>query len=319
MNPLCHLFLSGSALLAAHGHAAQAVIEAPGPAGKLQGMLTTASGPASAVVLIIPGSGPTDRDGNSPLGLQTNAYKLLAEELARQGIASVRIDKRGMFGSAAAVPDPNAVTIDDYAQDVHSWLPVLREKTGTSCVWLLGHSEGGLVAIAAARKPANICGLLLVAAPGRPLGTILREQLAANPANKSVLPAAQAILQRLEAGQQVAASEIDPALLPLFHPAVQGFLISELKLDPARLLASQKRPVLILQGKRDLQVSVQDAERLKSARPDATLELLPEMNHVLKPVKSDDRNANLATYADPQLPLAELLVSRIADFIKAHP
>src|SRR5262249_10810047 len=136
-----------------------------------------------AVVLIIPGSGPTDRDGNSPLGIRASPYKLLAEGLAAKGITSVRIDKRGIFGSASAVPDANAVTIAHFAADVHGWVEVIRGKTGASCVWLLGHSEGGLVALASRQSASEVCGLILVAAPGRPLGQVLREQLKSNPAD----------------------------------------------------------------------------------------------------------------------------------------
>jgi len=135
-------------------------IEAPGPSGPLKGTLLTASGGHGPVILIIPGSGPTDRDGNNPAGVLAAPYRLLAEGLAAQGVTSVRIDKRGMFGSAAATADANAVTIPDYVTDVQTWSRVIRERTKRSCVWLLGHSEGGLIAMAAARNP-DVCGLLL--------------------------------------------------------------------------------------------------------------------------------------------------------------
>ena len=80
------------------------------------------------MVLIIPGSGPTDRDGNNPLGVTAAPYRLLAEALAAKGVSSVRIDKRGMFGSKAAVADPNTVTIGDYAADTHDWVEAIRDK-----------------------------------------------------------------------------------------------------------------------------------------------------------------------------------------------
>ena len=84
--------------------------------------------------------------------MKASTYKLLAGGLAAKGIITVRIDKRGMFDSAGAVADANAVTIDDYAVDLHAWVKVIRAKTGASCVWLLGHSEGGLVALASSRN-----------------------------------------------------------------------------------------------------------------------------------------------------------------------
>jgi pimeloyl-ACP methyl ester carboxylesterase len=147
---------------------AEVPIEAPGPSGPLRGTLLPGDA-KSAPVLVIPGSGPTDRDGNNPLGVKAGSYKLLAEALAARGISTVRIDKRGMFGSAGAVADGNAVTVPDYAADVRNWVAAIRKRVGSRCVWLLGHSEGGLVALAAADLP-DVCGLVLVAAPGRKAG-----------------------------------------------------------------------------------------------------------------------------------------------------
>jgi pimeloyl-ACP methyl ester carboxylesterase len=264
-----------------------------------------------AAVLIIPGSGPTDRDGNNPLGVKGSIYKLLAEGLAARGITSVRIDKRGMFGSAGAVADANAVSIADYAADVHSWVEVIRRKTGASCVWLLGHSEGGVVALASSRSAPDVCGLILVAAAGRPLGDVMREQLKSNPANAPVLDQALTAIDALEAGRPVDVSVMHPALQALFNPKVQGFLISTFALDPARLIADWKSPVLIVQGERDIQVSVLDAKRLKAAAPAAKLLLLPDTNHVLKTVTSPDRDTNMAVYADPNLPLAPGIIEGI--------
>ena len=311
------LALSSTALAASPPATVQTYVEAPGPSGPLKGTMLVPQAGATAMVLIIPGSGPTDRDGNNPLGVRAATYKLLAEGLAAQGVGSVRIDKRGMFGSSAAVPDPNAVTIDDYVSDVAAWNATIRRKADAPCVWVLGHSEGGLVALASVQKTADICGLVLIAAAGRPLGEVLREQLRSNPANAPILDQAMKAIDALEAGRRVDTTGMHPALLPLFYPQVQGFLISAFSYDPAKLIAAIARPVLIVQGKRDLQVSVTDAERLKQAAPKAELVLLADTNHVLKTVTSDDRRMNFATYADPNLPLAPGVVDAIAKFIAA--
>jgi pimeloyl-ACP methyl ester carboxylesterase len=189
---------------------------------------------------------------------------------------------------------------------------------GVSCVWVLGHSEGGLSALVAARQGASICGLLLVSTPGRRLGDILREQIAANPANGPVRDQAESIIAQLEAGKRVEAKAVHPALLPLFRSEVQGFLISVLTIDPAKLIADYRGPVLILQGLRDIQVGLVDAKRLHQARPDAKMALLPHANHVLKSVVSDDRTANVAAYKDAGRPLAERVVETLAAFIRAE-
>ncbi|WP_175853476.1 alpha/beta fold hydrolase [Burkholderia anthina] len=290
----------------------QAEIEVPGPAGPLRGTLLSPAGSDAPVLLIVPGSGPTDRNGNGPLGLQASTYRMLAEELLSKGIASVRIDKRGMYGSASAIPDANDVTLGDYAADVRAWVTAIRTQTGASCVWVLGHSEGGLVALSAAQQADGMCGLILVSTAGRPLGQVLRQQLRSNPANAPILANAMAILESLEAGKTVDASGIDPALMPLFRPHVQRFLMSELTVDPATLLAGYRKPVLIVQGTRDIQVAVEDAQLLQRANPRAELALVADANHVLKTVRTQALEDNLAAYSDPERPLADGVVEAIA-------
>jgi uncharacterized protein len=294
----------------------ETVIQAKGPSGPLAATMLGPT-PGAPVVLVVPGSGPTDRDGNSPNGVRPSTYRLLAHGLAARGIATVRIDKRGMFDSRAAIADPNAVTIGDYATDVRTWVATIRERTGASCVWVLGHSEGGLVALVAAQDVQDLCGLILVSTAGRPLGAVLREQLQSNTANAPILDQAFAAIARLEAGQRVDVTGMNPALLPLFRPAVQNFLVNVFSLDPAKLIAAFGQPILILQGQRDIQVAVADAELLAQANPAAKLVLLPDINHVLKTVTSDDRRANLATYVNPDLPLAPGVIDPIVNFIMA--
>lgn len=296
--------------------AATTPITAPGPNAPLAGTLVDA-GRSAPTVVIVPGSGPTDRDGNNPLGVTAAPYRLLAEALAGKGISTVRIDKRGMFGSKAAIADPNAVTIADYAGDARAWTKVAAARAGTSCAWLLGHSEGGLAVLRAAQDPRGICGIILVAAPGHRLADVMREQFRANPANAPILAPALAAIDALESGRRV-----DPATLPgplagIFNASVQGFLIDMFAQDPAKLAAAVRLPILIVQGERDLQVQPTDARALASANPYAKLVLLPDVNHVLKTVENQDRAANQATYADPSLPVASSLVEAIAQFVTA--
>ena len=293
-------------------------IVAPGPQGHLKGSLTRTEDPDAPVVLIIPGSGPTDRDGNNPLGVNAGSYRLLAEGLAAAGVSTVRIDKRGMFGSAYAVPDANGVTINDYVEDVRAWIQVIRDTTGTDCVWLLGHSEGGLVALATAQDKDEICGVVLIATPGRPLGNVLKEQLHANPANAELLLQADAAIDALAAGRRVDSTNFAEPLAALFAPAIQDFLISAFTLDPAQLIKNISKPILILQGEADLQVGMPDAEALADAAPSAQLIGLPDTNHVLKTVAPNDTAANIATYTNPNLPLAPDVIKSILNFVDGH-
>jgi len=300
--------------------AAEAVtIHAPGPSGQLEGVLVAPSDKGAPVALIIPGSGPTDRDGNSPLGVSASMYRLLAEGLASRGIATVRADKRGMFGSRPAVPDAEAVTIGDYAVDVRSWARAIRERAGARCIWLIGHSEGGLVALVAAQTSEDLCGLVLLATPGRRIGDVLKMQLSGNPANAPLLLQAFTAIESLEAGNKVDMTGMHPALLPLFRGPVQGFLIDLFSHDPTKLIASVQRPVLIVQGGRDLQVAIDDARALEKANPSAKLVILPSANHVFKDVSTDDIAANFNAYSEAKLPLSAGLVDAIAMFVLSVP
>jgi alpha-beta hydrolase superfamily lysophospholipase len=297
----------------------ETMVEAPGPLGPLKAVLAMPAGKPRAVVVIIPGSGPTDHDGNSPLGVKAQPYKLLADGLSARGIASLRIDKRGMFASAGAIADGNRVTIADYVADVRQWVKTAKARTGLGCIWILGHSEGGLVALAAAQGATDVCGLVLVASPGRPVGEVVRGQLKANPANAPLLDQANRAIDELEAGRKIDTSAMDPALLPLFAPQVQDYLLSLFSYDPAKLALSVSKPMLILRGTSDLQTLEEDASRLAASARHGRLVVLPGVNHVLKAVPVADRQANIASYSDPSLPLAPGVVEAIAAFVAAPP
>ena len=282
-------------------------------AGELHGTLVNARN-SDPIVLIVPGSGPTDRDGNNPMGMRTDAYKLLAEGLIDKRIASVRIDKRGMFGSSGA-GEANVFSPQAYVDDIHAWIDAVKaERASDECVFLLGHSEGALMVSLAAKDRKDVCGLILVAGMGRKMGDVIREQLISNPANAPVLDQALNAIAELEAGRHVDVTNMHPALLPLFNPQVQDYLIAMFAIDPVEAVAKSGRKTLIIQGDRDLQVTLADARLLDKA-PKTRLRVIPGMNHVLK-AAPEDRAGNLATYADPSLPLADDLVRRIRTFVK---
>jgi uncharacterized protein len=306
------------AILAAATLPAEQPLQAPGPKGPLNGTFQPGSLPSRPVVLIIPGSGPTDRNGNNSFGLKASTYRLLAEGLAKADIASVRIDKRGLSGSGGAV-DGNAVIMADYVSDIRSWMKVIRDKTKIPCVWLFGHSEGGLVATLTAQNPMQICGVILVATPGRSFDRVLKEQLNNNPANAPILGDAEKAIDGLKAGRRVDVSAMHPALQQLFAPPIQGYLIDLFGYDPAKLLSATKLPVLIVQGQQDIQVSEQDANLLKAAKPDSKLVTLANVTHTLKMVASADPAMNVATYSNPDLPIAQSVVDAVTQFVTRSP
>jgi pimeloyl-ACP methyl ester carboxylesterase len=292
-----------------------------GPEGRqLRGTLLVPARSARGAepVLMLAGSGPTDRDGNNA-GVRAQPYRLLADALARRGITTLRVDKRGIAGSApaAAGRSEEELRVQVFADDAHAWAAELRRRTGARCVWLLGHSEGTMHALLAARERSGLCGIVLASAVGRRLGDVLREQLRRNPANAPLLPEALRVLDELEAGRRVSGEGMNPALFPIFRPSVQPFMMSMLAVDPAELARAYSGPILVVGGTTDLQTTVDDARRLAEARPGITLRLIEGMNHVLK-IAPAEMGPNFATYADPNLPLAPGLVDAIADFVLAN-
>jgi len=264
-------------------------------------------------VLLIAGSGPTDRDGNSTVpAVRPANLKLIAEALAAAGVPSLRYDKRAIGKSAPAALREDDLRFSTAVDDAVVFARLLRAQPRVTCVILLGHSEGALIAALAAQQ-IETCGVIEVAGIGRPLGVVIREQLAAQKLPAPLAAQIETALVELEHGRQIANI---PGLEAMFRPSVQPYLISQLTIDPTKALAKVEAPVLILQGDNDLQVSVADARLLAAARPDARLVILPGMNHVLKAAPAD-RAGNLATYADPDRPLADGLMPAILAFVKS--
>ncbi len=263
------------------------------------------------VVLLIAGSGPTDRNGNQA-GVGPGELRQLAEQLAERGIASLRYDKRGIGRSSMAGLREDDFVLNSFVEDATTWLGWLQQRTDLGPRIAVGHSEGGLIALLLAKRSA-LSGIVLLATPGRRLGDVLRDQLQQSPMEPSLKTEALTILAALERGEAVAS--VSAALMPLFRPSVQPFLRSELGIDPAQELRSLTLPVLIVSGGRDLQVRAEDAALLAAARPDAARLDVADMNHVLK-IAPADAGGQQDAYSNPNLPLAPGLADAVAALVR---
>ncbi|MBX8545303.1 lysophospholipase [Pseudomonas cichorii] len=283
--------------------------------GKLFGtLLLPQSTKPVPVVLIIAGSGPTDRDGNNPEGGRNDSMKRLAIILAKNNIASVRYDKRGVAASKAATPDERDLSVESYVADVQAWAQKLKANPRLGSLILLGHSEGALVASLAAEK-AGARAVISVAGTGRPVDQVLREQFRER-LPPALLQRSNQLLDELKAGKTD--DKVPEDLEVVFRPSVQPYLISLFRQDPAAAFGKLQMPALIIQGRNDIQVSVDDALILKKARPDAELALIDGMNHVLR-IVPDDLEKQLQSYRNPTLPLSSELSAHILRFIGALP
>lgn len=267
------------------------------------------SGPVP-VVLFISGSGPTDRDGNTRLlPGNNNSLKMLADSLASHGYASLRYDKRGVAASKGAVQSEELLRFEDYVGDAVDWIEQLRQDERCSQIIVLGHSEGSLIGMLAA-KQAQTDAYISVAGMAQPADSLILEQLAPQP--NFIKDEAQAIITSLQKGQIV--DSVSQTMFALFRPSVQPYLISWFKYRPAEIIQELTQPILIVQGTTDLQVKVKEAQRLAKAQPKAELVIIDGMNHILKTAPADPE-ANLATYSNPDLPLTDGLVSHIVNFL----
>ncbi|MGJ4890366.1 alpha/beta hydrolase [Bradyrhizobium sp. HKCCYLRH3099] len=275
--------------------------------GPLDAVLTTPSGiERPPVALLIAGSGSTDRDGNGPQ-LKPATLKKLAEQFAARGIASLRYDKRGARGWKAEFGRPEDFRFKDYVDDSASLVDYLRGKFAR--IVLVGHSEGGLVAILTARR-TPVDRLVLLTTSARRQGDLLKAQLEKKLPATKMEPVAKAI-DAIMAGQIVDPPPPELPIAPSMQPGI-GSAFAEDPIDPLKQIVI---PILIVGGARDSQIPRLDAVALATAAPAAKTLWLPDMNHVLVDVANEDEN--LSSYNDPDRPLDPDMVEAVAGFITA--
>src|SRR2546427_1285592 len=280
---------------------------------ELGGRLVTpraASGPVPGAV-ITAGSGPTDRNGRSRMGMRRNAYAQLAWQLAGRGIATLRYDKRGMPGTKGTF-DLTKMTLDDFAADARAAAESLAHDSRFSKVVLLGHSEGSALALIAARQGAPVAGVISVSGLGRPLGVVMREQLARQFDSATLVRYDTAMSQYLRGEQP---KDVPPQLGPLFVPINLSFMKSLTSFDPPAAIRAVHQPVLIVQGGRGVQVTVADAERLHTAKPDPQLVMVPFANPVTNEPTCTTSVGAMPTDGSPAGPIMPDVANGIADWI----
>ena len=259
------------------------------------------------LAIIIGGSGPTDRNGNQNL-MQNNSLKKLAEGLIKKDIASYRYDKRVVKQIKTRNIDPNTM-FDDFVTDANSVLEYFDKEKKFSKIFLIGHSQGSLVAMLAANDSAE--GIISLAGAGRPINEIIVSQIAAM--DSSLVADTKKTFQALKNGKTT--TEYPSALGSIFREDVQPFIMNWMRYDPAEIIKTLSIPVLIINGTKDLQVSTSEAQFLKDASKNANLEIIKNMNHVLFIIEGDNLE-NSKSYNESARPIAEELLELISNFIQ---
>ena len=288
--------------------------------GDISATLNTPEAGCDVAVLIVAGSGPTDRNGNSGQSLNTYTYKMLSDNLVKSGIAVLRYDKRAIGRSRLNDPAtiPNLV-FGDFVDDAARCVDYLHSE-GFKKVVVAGHSEGGEIALhLALREDVAVDGLVLLCCPGFPMDQILNAQLSAQlvPQHVGLMVTATTIIKRIKAGESVPVESIPQELLSLFHPSVQPFLCSSMAFDPAELMSHVEQPTLVVSGGRDIQVTKENAERLMAGAKCGEHIHFEQMTHILKDADTNDRIQQLVNvYVNANLPLTEGLSEAIIKFVK---
>ena len=261
------------------------------------------------LVILIAGSGPTNRDGNQ-IGLTNNSLKLLAESLVKNGIAVYSYDKRIFAQMAAGKLDEASLSFDNFIDDAKAVVLYFKNQKKYHSIIIAGHSEGALIGMIAANGNAD--AYISIAGAGRPIDEVLLEQIGKQAS--FLKEEVEKNLATLKSGNTFELK--NQMLASLFRASVQPYMISWIKYNPQYEIKKLQIPSLLINGDKDIQVSVQDAQLLQQVKPDAQLQIIPNMNHIFKVIQGDDAE-NKASYTNPELPICTELTSIITTFIRS--
>lgn len=258
------------------------------------------------IILIIAGSGPTDRNGNTPiLNGRNDSLKLLAKELKKNGISTFRYDKRTSGLSRKSYLNQD-IMFDDFISDAICAIDYLKEK-GYEKIYLLGHSQGSLIAFETAKK-RDVDGVISVNGPSETIDRVLEYQLGNTFKEDSM---ELEIINNLRKGK-ITTEGIESH--PMFNIENQKFLLSWMRYSPVESIKDVDCPLVLLGGTMDSQVSTDDLEELRKSNPASDSIIIDGMNHILKIVSSEKED--IKTYTDPSYPVSKELVQAVARFIK---
>jgi pimeloyl-ACP methyl ester carboxylesterase len=268
---------------------------------QLPGTLTY-SEEISPLIIWVHGSGGVNRNGNQPLYI-----KQFRESINTEKIAFFSYDKRTSNPSNSVFLKEDGVYINDFVSDVEEVVNHFKNDKRFSQIILAGHSQGSLIAMMALE---NVDKYISIAGAGEIIDkTLIRQITAQSPIFGKLT---ENYLKELKETGEI--KEVDPNLASLFAKPNQPFLTSWIALNPLEEIKKAKIPTLIINGDKDFQVQIADAENLKKAKPDAKLVIIKNMNHVLKNIEKDEDN--LASYSSPDFPISKQLIQTIVEFVK---
>ena len=261
------------------------------------------------LVILIAGSGPTNRNGNSMAGGVNNSLKFLAEGLAQNGIAVFSYDKRIFAQMLNKTMDEKTLSFEDFINDAKDVIAYYKSQKKYSKIIIAGNSEGSLIGMVAAN--GTVDGYVSLSGAGRPIDEVISEQVVKN--SPSMKEAVDKDFVLLKEGKTF--ENKNPLLASLFRESVQPYMISWIKYNPQNEIKKLSIPILIINGTKDLQVPPSDAELLNKANPKSELKIIENMNHIFKEIKNDEDNVK--SYSDSKLPVVPELIDTMTTFVNS--
>ncbi|SEA66485.1 alpha/beta hydrolase [Bizionia paragorgiae] len=259
------------------------------------------------LVIIIAGSGPTDRDGNQNF-LKNNALKKLAVGLTNRNLATFRYDKRIVKQIRKGKVDKNML-FEDFITDAISVRDFFKNQDAFNKIYIAGHSQGSLVGLVAAQERAD--GFISLAGAGQRIDHVIMEQITKTaPMFTEDAEKTFAVLR-----QGKTTTEYPKALEAIFNKELQPFISNWMQYDPQTEIQKLQIPVLIINGTKDLQVTEAEAQILHQASPESEIKIIENMNHVLVTIEGGTLE-NSKSYNESARPLSPEVIDAIVEFIK---
>lgn len=272
-------------------------------------LLKPVDNPTKTLVILVAGSGPTDRDGNSTaLKGKNDSHKALAYGLKEQGFATFRFDQRSSGETWKKTKLKNIDSFSVFVDDLINVIQTLKKEQSFDRIVLVGHSQGAMVATLAAQvEPVD--GLVILAGASQPIDEVLLWQIKQQ--NMPGYDEMEKIVGQLKQGKTVDKISADAELI--FRRSVQEFLISWMRYDPYVEIKKLKIPLLFLYGSQDMQVPPAGIPYWKELTTGENTVVFQGMNHVLKEVNNE--KDNVSSYSDPSFSLHPEIVNTIVKYI----
>ena len=273
---------------------------------ELPGTLTYAT-EKSPLIIWVHGSGNVDRNGNQLPMIKANYIKQLRDSINKEGISFYSYDKRTANKNNVVFMMKNGVDFKDFADDVQKVVTHFKNEKRFTSITLIGHSQGSLVAMLASK---DIDKYISVAGPSKSADKAIIKQIQEKaPFLDSIT---KAHFKELKETGEI--KVVNPMLLSIFAKPNQSFLNSWMQYNPSEEIKKLTIPVLIIQGDKDIQVQVSDAEALHEANQNSELLVIKNMNHVLKNIEKEEDN--LASYYSADFSISKKLIETIIQFVK---